>query len=210
MRKLPSAIITAKNKMNSPDAWVLLAELTLVNPDDSEDTTTIRVARNQEDVTLDGNVYTAFPFQIEPSAENQSGELPSVRLMISNVTRVLQPDIEAYSGGVGSTVKLFAVSMSNLEESYAGLELEYEIIGCESSAEWITLVLGAPNPLRQRFPLYKYAPSHCQWAFKSCECGYDGVDFTECNKTHADCKERGQQERFGGFLGLRSGSIRVV
>lgn len=43
--------------------------------------------------------------------------------------------------------------------------------------------------------------SRCRWKLKSKECGYKGMA-RSCDKTFADCAERGNEVRFGGFSGF--------
>ena len=38
----------------------------------------------------------------------------------------------------------------------------------------------------------------CSWTFKSDECGYTGSS-ESCGKTLTECKEKGNETRFGGF-----------
>ena len=42
------------------------------------------------------------------------------------------------------------------------------------------------------------------FAFKGDQCGYKGTD-GKCKKTLADCRAKGNSERFGGFLGIAGG-----
>ena len=209
MKKLPSPLIIEKNKLNAASPWLILLEITLVNPADSEDTSVFRFVRNTENITYDSQEYTAFPFEIEPTKYTSKGEIPTVTLRVSNITRIIQADLETYNGGVGSSVTVTVVHADNLSENYAELEMTFEVVACSTNAQWVVFTLGAPNPLRQRFPLDRYIPTHCCWRFKGVECGYAGEE-TECNHTYTTCVALGRQQSFGGFLGLRSGKLRVV
>ncbi len=206
MKNLPSALIIEKNKLNTASPWLILLEITLQSGAANE---TFYFVRNTENVTYNGQAYTAFPFEIEPSRLTSKGDIPTVTLRVSNITRILQAYLESYNGGVGSTVKVTVVHAANLAESFAELEMEFEVIACSTDAEWVVFTLGSPNPLRQRCPLERYIASHCNWKFKGDECGYSGAE-TVCNRTYEQCVERGQTARFGGFLGLRSGTVKVV
>lgn len=42
--------------------------------------------------------------------------------------------------------------------------------------------------------------TRCPLLFGDEHCGYAGTAFTECGKTFADCLDRENEERFGGFL----------
>lgn len=284
MKILPPNIIIEKNKTASPYSWLILLEITLT------DSTILRFVRNNEDITFDGDVYTAFPFEIEPTGEMSKGQIPSITLRVSNITNLLEPFLESLNGAIGSTVKVTVVNSNRLTENYTELELIYDVIATNSTAQWVTFTLGAPNPLRQRFPLHKYLSLHCRFQYKDVEdqigprCLYPGeivtaitkasnakisvnshpfsvgnvikfadvigmieingqsgtilnadpdadgnaftVDidsgayttyvsngkagYSVCKKTLEDCRERDNSTNFGGFPGIRSGSVRIA
>ena len=208
-KTLPSSLIIEKNKLSQKSPWLILLEVVLVNPSNPEATETYRLVRNFEDITYNSDTYTAFAFDMEPTKYTSKGEIPIVSLRVSNVSQLLQAKVEEYDGAVGSLVTMTVVHTDNLTENFADLELIFEIMDTITDVDWITFLLGAPNPLRSRFPLDRYVPTHCNWLFKSVECAYVGGE-TVCNRTYADCVIRGQEERFGGFLGLRSGYLRVI
>jgi len=169
MKNLPANIILSKNQLAAKAAWLIFIEITLT------DNTVLRFVRNNKNVTypiIDGHEYLASPFEIEPTKQTSKGEIPTVSLKVSNVTRLIQPQMQALQGGVGSTVKLTVVNSELLAENYSELEMFFDILAAYSTAEWIVFTLGAPNPLRLRFPLHRYLALHCRWRFETEECGY--------------------------------------
>ena len=58
-------------------------------------------------------------------------------------------------------------------------------------------------------PFIDFIAEHCNWEFKSAECGYNGPA-PSCNRTYDDCKKLGNTKRFGGFRGLAPGGFRIV
>jgi len=156
-----------------------------------------------------GHLYTAFPFEFDPPKTTSKGEIPTYTLRVGNITRLLQPYLQTLSGGNGSVVDITIVNSELLAENYSELKITCDILACQSTAEWVTFTLGAPNPLRRRYPLERYLALHCRWHFKSCECGYTGAE-TTCKRTLADCRLRSNSVRFGGFTGMRSGSVRIA
>jgi len=54
MKTLPENLIAEKNLMHSPDPWLILLEITLT------DLTVFRLVKNTEDITYNGNTWTAF------------------------------------------------------------------------------------------------------------------------------------------------------
>jgi len=167
---LSADIILEKNKIATGSAWLILLEITLT------DSTIFRLVRNNEDVTFEGDVYTAFNFQLEASSHGSRGEIPTVALSVSNITQLIEPKLQELDGGVGSTVKITIINSNLLLEDYSELEMLFEVLACMSTAQWIIFTLGAPSPLRQRFPLDKYLALHCCWRFETVECSYDRKD----------------------------------
>ena len=200
---LPANLIIEKNKLATPNPWIILLDITL------PDGTTLYLARNTEDVVFKGNTYLAIPFEIEPTRSTSKGEIPTITLRVSNVTRILQPYLEQFTGGVGSTVKITVVNAAYLNEDYTELEMTFDILATEVTAQWVSFTLGAPNPLRRRFPTYRFIAEHCNWEFKSPACGYSGPA-TYCNRTFENCMQLQNTRRFGGFKGLAPGGIRIV
>jgi len=127
-------------------------------------------------------LYTAFPLMIEPKKSNARGEIPSVNLQACNVTRLIQPYLEAEGGGIGAQVKISVVNSGYKVEDYAELTETFEIIETQANWDWVSFTLGAPNPLRQRFPKYRYYAGACRWRFRNSdddvtvECGYTPKD----------------------------------
>lgn len=203
MKTLPANLILEKNKLATTSAWLLLVDITL--PDASH----IRLARNNVDVPFQSNNYTAFPFDIDSTKSSGQGEIPAVQLRVSNVTRLLQAYVEQHNGGVDYTVTITVVNSAYLAESYAELQMTYDVLACQSDSQWITFTLGAPNPLRRRYPLYRAIANHCNWTYKGRECNYIGA-LTTCKRTLADCRAHVNSARFGGRPGLTSSGLRLA
>lgn len=202
-KNLPSNLIIEKNKIATPNAWLILLEITLTSG------VKFYLVKNTEDITFQGQTYTAINFEIEPTKHTGQGEIPTVTLRVSNVSRILQAYLEDLTGGIGSTVKITVVNSAYLNENYSELEMTFDVIATQSDAQWVSFTLGAPNPLLNRFPLHRYIAEHCSWQFKSRECNYSGSAVT-CKRTFANCRELGNTHRFGGYLGLSGGGIRVA
>ena len=203
MKTLPSMLILEKNLLSNTSPWFLLLDVEISTG------VYLYFVNNIENVTYNGQEYTAFPFQISVDKQTSKGEVPSVQFRICNINRVLQTYIEDYDGFIGNTITMRLVNASHLTEDYSVLTVSYEIIVCSATSEWITFDCGAPNPMRKRFPLYRYIGSHCNFTFKSVECAYQGVD-TECNRTYTACSLKKNTVHFGGYKGLVGGNIRVA
>lgn len=203
MKQLPADLIIEKNKIATPVPWILLLDIVLT--DDTE----LYICRNNENVTFNGQLYTAVPFDIEPTKASARGEIPTVTLRVSNVTRALQPYLEKLDGGIGSEITLRVVNTAHLDEDYSELEIGFDVLSASSEVYWVTFILGAPNPLGKRFPSFQFIADHCRWRFKSVECGYSGKA-SACKRTLSDCRLLKNSGRFGGFPGLSGSAARVV
>jgi len=206
MKLIPNALILEKNKLASQEPWLLLLRLML----DDDPAEYIYLARNTEDVVYGGQVYTAFPFEIGEFKQANSGEIPSISLRVCNIMQSLQSEIELYDGLVDRNVMFYLVHNAHLVDGtgYEALTWSFNITGCVVTWEWVTFILNAPNPLRRRFPLYRYMPNHCPWIFKGVECKYTGSG--TCKKTLLTCRALNNALNFGGHIGLGAGGMRIA
>lgn len=202
-RSLPANVILEKNKIETPHPWLVLLTIEL----NDTDSTVFRLANNTEDVEFRGHTFQRFPFEIEVQKFSTSGEIPTVTIRVSNVTKLLQPYIEEHEGGIGSTVTVTVVNAAWLNSDFSELEMQYSVMACSSDANAVEFILGAPSPLRQRCPLYRYMAMHCRWQYGSVECGHTGGT---CNRTLNNCRDNNNAARFGGFVGIKSGGLKIV
>lgn len=205
MKNLPANLIIEKNKIATPNPWLILLDITLT------DNTKFYFVKNTENIFYGdpSQEYTAINFEIEPTAETSKGEIPTVTLRISNVTRIIQAYLEELEGCIGTTVVVRVVNVAYLTEDYTELEMTFDVLATNSDVNWVSFTLGAPNPLRRRFPLYRYIASHCGWSYKSAECGYDYETLETCERTLEDCRLHDNSKRFGGFQGL-NGNVKLA
>lgn len=214
MKNLPNNLTLEKNLVHASTPWIVLLDVTLTDTDNSAGATVLRFAANNENVTFGGNVYTALPFEASLINVNAQGKIPTVNLRVLNITRVLTPYLNSLDGGLNSTVKMTLINTGHLGEDYSELELEFEVLGCEVNAYWVSWTLGMANPLNQRFPLYRFLANHCNWEFEGLECGYVAGSgetiYTTCDRTLTQCIQRTQQVNFGSFIGMNNDSIRIA
>lgn len=200
-----------KNKLATTNAWLVLVKV--VMPDD----TVFRVCANTEGVVwpVGGEEFAAFPFELDEMGDSSKGEVPSVSLKVSNVTRTLEPYLEAQDGLVDSVVTIYVVNQANVSLPYHDppfvgelnsnpeLELVYDIIDTSADAQWVTFTLGASNPWNKRFPRNKVYKNICRYYdFKGDRCDYEGAE-TTCDRSLDTCRNTMLNfERFGGFPGV--------
>lgn len=195
---LPASLLSAKNAIHSPEAWLLLAEIefSALSPP-----VTLHLARNNEDVLWRGETWQAFAFELDDMEESSEGKVPSLALRVANVNRMVQGYVERIpEGGLGSPVTLYVAHSGNLAETQVPT-FPFSIISVECSAMWVAIGLGAENPFLRRLPRNSFRANACRWRFRDARCGYAGAE-TVCGKTLARCLALANAERFGGFPGL--------
>jgi len=205
-----------KNKLSSTQAWLILLKITM------PDATVLRVVANSENVTWPvtaGNIYTAFPFELDEIGDVSKGEVPSVGLRVSNVSRVLEPYLEEQDGLVNSVVTIRIVNSMHVTTDALGagannasaeVELTYEITSTSADNMWVTFTLGATNPWNKRFPRNKLWRNSCKYKqFKGVRCQYAGAE-TSCDRTLDTCRNTMNNSiNFGGAPGIGSKGIFV-
>jgi hypothetical protein len=162
---LPVGIILEKNKLFTDSTWYILLDVTINNLAKTK----LYYVKNMDSVTYGGNTYTPIDFDVEISKEGIKGEIPVIQLKIQNVDRIVGGYVEAANGGIGTTVLISVINGGAL-----ALQREYSVIGSSiDGVGYVTFSLGAPNLLRQRYPLYRYIADSCPWWFKAHECKYE-------------------------------------
>src|SRR3954469_2244805 len=96
-----------KAKQASSSPFLILLDVELSDQ-------TLYFARNDEDVNFGGNVYQAWPIEIDAVTQEASAQVPRITLRISNHNLVLSGYLEDYGGAVGSTVTLRVINVANL------------------------------------------------------------------------------------------------
>lgn len=198
MRSINVALITEKNKLDSPGVWIDLLQV------DIPTVGTLYLARNTEPVTFDGNTYTPFGCSINSIPQDLRGGLEEVEVSVSNVTREFSAYVEQQELR-GARVKLITVSSLHLGDPTAMLEeIDFEINEISVQEEVVSFRLGHERLLQQNFPGMRYLRNNCRWIYKSVECGYVG-SLPTCDKVlegDNGCRAHANTKRFGGFPGL--------
>jgi len=196
MIPLSSALIQAKNEIESDEAWLVC--LDLISPDNE---TELYLILNTEDVTIDEQLYQAFPFEIDEISENSTGGIGQFILKVSNIDRVIQGYIEQDATfGSGWLCRISVYHTSQLGGS-PEIVHDFLSLNCTCDINFASFSIGVDNPLMAIFPRQKYSAGLCQRVFKDgLGCDYSGEE-TECNKTIDDCKIR-----FSDYLTRVNGS----
>jgi lambda family phage minor tail protein L len=168
----------------------------------------LRLALCSSDVLYKGQTYIAFNFDLEPIFDRNTGELQQLKLSVSNVNGMLQGYAEEYGGLVGAKIEFQVVTTTDLDGD--PLEFyEFEVIAAQANAQTVDLTLGAPSPLRKKFPKHVYRKDHCMWRYESVQCGYAGA-LADCDHTLSGengCIVHANALRFGAFPSIDSSGI---
>ena len=98
-----------KNKLEQDSCWLVLLEIAI------SDTESIRLVRNTEDINWNGYTWIAFPFDLDVISDSGDGEIQSVTVKVSNVTRAVQKYLEDTKGGVGAEVTVMVINSKRLD-----------------------------------------------------------------------------------------------
>lgn len=201
---LSAAAILEKNKLAGDSCWPLLVEITIPSAP------VLRLCNNNDDLTWDGETWTAFPFELDEIQDTAGGELPQVVLRVSNVTQELQSYLEDNDGGVDVPITLRVVNSEHLDEVNPELELTFTCTACKYDVNWVYFTLGANLRLNRRVPERRFLKDFCPFRYGGVECGVVSATVTlypGCLKTLAQCRERTNSTRFGGEPGMPLGGF---
>lgn len=202
MRDLDNTFITEKNKKENQPIYLYTVE------DYDGASNDLNFAGYDTDITFDGITYSRFPISHEQIGENTQGEIDVVRVIVSNITRLIQGYLELYDFR-GKKVTIKTVFANQLGDSDVYLNSIYYIDSYSANQDKVTFELTSKfDVLDLELPARRYSRNYCAWKFKSTECGYSGGE-TECNKTLTRCRVLANQERFGGFPSVPSRRIYI-
>lgn len=195
---------SAKNALNSTEAWVSLFEIQI------SDNEVFRLTNNHTAITWNSEVYSPFPIVFESMEETSSGDLPYLNIAVGNVDGLLSTYLNQNNGLLDKNVKLKIVHTSNLTTQTAVIETSLVIRSTTVSDQSVVFKLSHHPFFEVEFPHQRYHRHRCRWAFKSGECGWvtanGGTGSSEvCDKTldgSNGCTAHNNQARFGGFPGI--------
>ena len=204
MLTLSEAAILEKNKIESNNAFLILLEITI--PVENEVPLVLRLVRNTEAIMWNGQTWTAFPFEIEPPRQSSNGEMPNFTIKVSNVTRTIEGYLEQAGGGIGADVRILVVMSEHLDLTTPELEEFFSVQSVSYDEKFVSFVLTGAVRLFKRIPFRRYLKNFCPFQYKGAECKCTS-GYTTCNKSLADCRLRGNSERFGGEPGIPQGGM---
>lgn len=208
-KSLSTSFTEDKNLIASDKAWLIALQIDVIDPNSGAYVETIYLVKNEENVTFQGQEYTAYSFDIDYTQE--AGGQPSVTITAEDVTRAWQTYMQNYSGGVGFKVRILVISEVDLNAP-ADIVEHFEVVAATAEDYNVTWTLGTQNMLGRKFPNRRQLKNRCAWEFKSTECGYTGSD-TTCDyslRGANGCFNKNNWERYGGFPGIRGSDMRYA
>lgn len=159
----------------------------------------LNYAEWDSNITFDSIEYTAFPITHNEIGENSQGEIDSIKINISNVSRLIQYYLETYNFK-GKKVRIRLVWLDRIDYPTDKLDFIYYIDSYTANESLVEFSLTPKTDVLQVvLPARMYSRNYCQWQFRSTECGYSIANEETCNRTKQRCKELQNYSRFGGF-----------
>lgn len=168
----------------------------------------LNLAEWSEDIVFDSITYSKFPISHDEIGENSQGQTPSIKVRISNISRLIQYYLELYDWR-GKKVLVRLVWLDKIAIDECKLDFIFYIDSYSANEKVAEFnLMPKVDALQITLPRRTYSRNYCQWRFKSDECGYAGAE-TECNKTKQRCKVLDNYVRYGGFPAIPSKKLYV-
>ena len=134
-------------KSYSEDPLLMLFTLTFPNSN------VFYYVNNTEDITSNGQLYTAFPFSFTlPSDTNE--DVPELSLSISNVGLELIDDLSSSTDSIEANIKLVFASVPDFVE----MEIDNLVLKkINSDSRFINMIFGYDDVLGVQIPSYSYS-----------------------------------------------------
>jgi phage-related protein len=194
--------IEQKNRIASDTTFLPCIEVEVVDYPNPTIIETLFLVSNNEDRTLGGILYTAFPFRVDFSYE--AGSQPTISIIAQDIVRTLQSRMQQYNGAVGFNVRL-KIFHQDAENGTPDFQEVFQVLSGSSSDYVVTWTLGSENLLDRQFPGRRQNRS-CAWRYKGDECGYNG-SLPSCDYSlfgANGCKVHANGINFGGFPGIKN------
>lgn len=197
---LDTSLVTAKNSISDTGVWISLIEVTILGSGEIW-----RVCDNNEDVTWNGETWTAWPIEIDDFEISADNKTVIFGIRVGNMLRTVSRLIRQAGGISGSSVIIRSVHSNNLTVTENILSITAKVLDAfDNDDGWISFSCGSENLFHRRFGNI-FKANHCRWlersGFKGIYCLYEGVE-DSCDGRFVTCIQYGNQIRYGGFPAL--------
>ena len=212
---VPSSFVTEIEKVHQTSPFKWLWEIVADDPEPPTAPTWFRLVAHEANVVWNSKTFYAYNLKHSPLVWSSDGDLPTMRLVVSNVARLLMPYLETGDGFQGRRATAYVVNTGNLGASEV-MQFDFQIATATATRDACEFRLRLPNFFDKLVPVDRYNAERCRWGFGGVECGYiinAIAAYQTCGKTLYDCINRGLDEaarnlpvlhpiRFGGFAGV--------
>jgi lambda family phage minor tail protein L len=214
---IDSFLMAEKNLLATGAQWVWLYEIEVP----TDPATRYRFVGTPEQVTFRGNVYYPFPITHTVMRATESGDLPSLTVTVSNVSREIIATLEAHQGLIGQSARIILTNMEALTTGKPIIEQDFRVMTMTATEEACAAQLGDISLYETFFPGQRMMRNFCRHQYRSAACGYSVPTshanyLSTCDKSldgPNGCQVHGASEtaagtavihpnRFGGFPGI--------
>lgn len=157
------------------------------------------------DINGDPVVYDPYKVKVGKIIQNKSGDLPTVRVVVSNVTREVGLIVDTHNGLSGQAVTIRIVNSATLLDPTAEVRIDSVIRSASVNNNAAMFVISPYNLQQHKTPSRRYLKNHCNFHFGQARCGYQllpagtatnviGGGFDTCQKQFEACTDRGLDE----------------
>lgn len=201
MKTLDADLIVEKNQLYSSNPWIALLS---VDVDGSE---TWRLAAYPEDVTWNGETWTAFPIYLEQIAEAASGRLDGLNVHVANVNQVVSAYVE--NGNLlGNDVTIYFVNKAHLAVTSDIPTYTYRINRISTTETVALFELGHNDLISLQWPWQRFVRDRCRFRYKGTRCAYPGDEFSDISQQ--DLLVGGDVKKYGGWNVLNSANADAI
>jgi len=198
-RSLDTTFTSEKNAQTSRPVYIYTVH-------SFDGTKNLCLTNYDSDIVYNGITYSAFPINHDNIGENNTGEIPSVRVSISNVSRLIQAYLETYELR-RKKVTIRMIWANQLADTDAYTDDIYYIDSYTADQNNVVFTLKSKFDLMGlELPGRKFSRNNCSWVFKGAECKYAGSE-SSCVKTLTRCRELSNTVNYGGVPGVPSKRI---
>lgn len=122
----------------------------------------VRLVNNTEDVTSNGNVYTAFPFHARMPDDQEERE-PVAELVVANATRELIDSVRSLQGKLDTVLSVVLADSPNVIE-WGPVDMEVKVVNYD--ADSVTFQLGMQAFSEEPFPSRSFTPAQFPGLFR--------------------------------------------
>jgi hypothetical protein len=196
MKTLTADIKDAKNTLHGSGPWVWIVDATR----DSSNVSRYALGTPQ-DVTFDGQAYTAKAGTFEPPEADSAGTLHNFKVTLGNAdqTEAAYLELDKYRD---QQILVRLVNLDHLDSATNCVKFRGVILSADMDELWVVLNCGTYNLRHAKMPGRTCRRVRCWHDFKDDACQYAGGE-TSCDHRYSTCEDTmNNLANFGAFPGM--------